>query len=267
MKQGGARTYAQTEIRKRLTAELVRLQERNSAYSLRSYARKLELSPSALSEILRGKRPLAVKTARRILERLCVAPHKSEKILASFASGRRSGAANEYRQLNMDYFHVVSDWYYFAILSLAETKDFRDDPSWIARRLGITPAQARTALERLERMEMLARGHDGILHPTGVQYATSSDIADLSIRKQHRQNLELAHRSLDRDAVDARDFSSMSMALDPALIPEAKNRIKKFRRELCAFLESGEKKEVYKMCIQLFPLTQTPIKENENESL
>lgn len=263
MKQGIARTHAQSEIRKLLTAEFAHLQVRNPAYSLRSFARKLELSPSALSEILRGKRPLTVKSARRILERLCIAPPKTENILASFSSGRRNVAANEFRQLNMDYFHVVSDWYYFAILSLAETKDFRDDPDWIARRLAITGAQARTALERLERMEMLARGGDGILRPTGVQYATSSDIADLSIRKQHRQNLELAHRSLDRDPVDGRDFSSMSMAIDPALIPEAKNRIKEFRRELCAFLESGEKKEVYRICIQLFPLSRTQLNQGE----
>lgn len=254
---------AHSEIQKLLAMELARLQGRNPAYSLRSFARKLDLAPSALSEILRGKRPLTAKSARRVLDRLCVAPDKARQVLAALSS--KSEAAREFQHLNMDHFHVISDWYYFAILSLAETKDFRGDADWIANRLGIPRGASKNALERLERLEMLARDDEGRLRPTGVQFATSSDIADLSVRKQHRQNLDLAHRSLDRDAVDGRDFSSMSMAIDPALIPEAKNRIKKFRRELCAFMESGEKKEVYRICIQLFPLTRTQANQGERK--
>jgi hypothetical protein len=46
------------------------------------------------------------------------------------------------------------------------------------------------------------------------------------------------------------------MAVDPALLPEAKDMIKKFRRRLSRFLESGKKKEVYTIAIQLFPVSR-----------
>ncbi|MNL23447.1 hypothetical protein D3C87_1448360 [compost metagenome] len=49
----------------------------------------------------------------------------------------------------------------------------------------------------------------------------------------------------------------MTMACDPADLPEAVKRIAAFRRELCEFLERNKKpKEVYQLSISLFPQTQ-----------
>ena len=46
------------------------------------------------------------------------------------------------------------------------------------------------------------------------------------------------------------------MAIDPENLGEAKNMIKSFRKRLSKKLESGNKKEVYKLAIQLFPLSR-----------
>jgi hypothetical protein len=40
-------------------------------------------------------------------------------------------------------------------------------------------------------------------------------------------------------------------------IKEAKDKIKKFRRELCDFLEDGNHDSVFQLCIQLYPLTHS----------
>lgn len=254
--------FEQKEIQNLLNEKLTEARLRNSSYSIRALAQKLGISASALSEILNGKRRISKKLAQRFAERLCLSPEENKRILGLFPSKQRNAPlettqSREMLQLNMDHFKIISDWYHFAILSLSETEDFRSDPDWIADRLNIKAKEAATALERLERLEMLERNDEGELVPTGTQYTTSDDIANLSLRKSHAQNLELARASLENDSVEARDFTAMTMAIDPSRLPEAKKMIRDFRNKLCAFLESGTKKEVYKLCIQTIPLTKT----------
>lgn len=248
-------------IQKLLTEKLLEARTKNPAYSLRAFAKRIGISPSMLSEVLSGKRNAAEDTARKIALRLHLSPEEAQKVLAPYTN-RRLGLSHPtssraaYTQLSMDQYWVISEWYHFAILSLAETDGFSSAPSWIARRLGIRLQEAKDALSRLERLELLERDSKGRLLPTGAQYATSDEVADVSIRKSHAQDLELARRSLDADEISQRDFVAITMAIDPRRLPSAKKMVREFRDRLCAHLESGKKTEVYKMCMNLFPLTK-----------
>lgn len=53
-----------------LAAKFDAMRARNPRFSLRSYARKLGISPGATTEILRGKRRISAKLAARFAERL-----------------------------------------------------------------------------------------------------------------------------------------------------------------------------------------------------
>ena len=247
----------QTELRRRLAEELMRIRAKNPAYSLRAFAKKVGVQPSALSELLNGKRGIAQKLALKIADNLLWEPEFREQIKIGMSRYHKADSSRAAVQLTMDNFHAISDWYHFAIISLAETQDFEDRPEWIAARLGISKTTAQYALERLERLGMLERGANGKLFSTGATYATSDEVASLALRKSHMQSLELARRSLEEDAIEARDFTAATMAIDPARLPEAKKMIRRFRAELCAFLEGGEKKEVMKLCVQLMPLSKT----------
>lgn len=89
------------------------------------------------------------------------------------------------------------------------------------------------------------------------RYITSDDIADLSLRKAHAQNLELARQSLENDDVSERDFTAITMAINPKRLPLAKQMIREFRDLLCASLQVGPKTQVHKFCMQLIPLTKS----------
>lgn len=253
----------QIEIRKILSSEITKAQAHNPSYSLRAFARKIGIQPSALSEILNGKRNVTRKMAARILDHLCVNPEQAQTLMSKLNNKRMASEAissrSEFVQVNMDHYHVISEWYYFAILSLAETKGFKVQPEWIARRLNISIPNTRIALKRLERLGLLKRNPKGHLVWAGVHFKTSNDVVNMSLRRSHYQNLELAKASLDKDEVSVRDFSSMTMAIDPKKIPEAKEMIKEFRRRLSDFMESGEKQEVYRICLQLFPLSKKEV--------
>lgn len=251
---------SQLALQQTLQTALTDAQTRNPAYSLRSFASKLGLSPSSLSEILNGKRRVSRKIALRVTERLCLPPEQKDALLGLFpqqGTGELPEASKVYTLLSADQFHIVSEWQHFAILSLAETKGFKGRASWIAERLGIKQSEAQTALDRLLRMGLLAVGKRGDVVSTGNEFTSSDDVTSSAVKRAHVKNLELAASSLDRDAVTARDFSAVTMAIDPAHLPVAKKMIREFQDRLSLFLETGNRTEVYKVCMQLFPLTQS----------
>lgn len=253
---------AQSAISNVLRQAFVEAQVRNPSYSLRAFARRLAISPSALSEIMAGKRRISRKIADRLTEKLCLEPRQRQAILTLFraggaAAGTEAGAAGgvEYELLDADKFAAIADWYHFGILSLMETKDFQSDPQWIAARLNIRLRESVAALERLERLGLIkkSRGKYGL---TKGRLTSSDGVRNLSLQRAHAANLALAQTSLAEDPVETRDFCATTMAIDPDKIPEAKQMIREFSDRLASFLEtSGKQTEVYKLCLQLFPLS------------
>lgn len=245
---------AQGQIRVVLKQHLDELQIKNPSYSLRAFAKKLQMSPSTISEILSGKRPVTNNLYDRICDALIIDP-QTRKNLIENTVGQDSEELDtfQYEQINMDQYHLIGEWYYFAILSLADTDDFVGEVEFVSKRLGLSKNITAEALQRLERLDLLVRDSNGNLTATGKQFNTSTDIANHSLRKHHHQNLTLASESLEQDKIDKRDFSFINMAIDPADIPSMKKDIQNFRRSFCKKYEKNQKKEVYKMCIQLFP--------------
>ncbi len=251
----------QVAIQKAMTQAFLESRSRNPAFSLRAFARKLSLSPSAVSEILKGKRRISRDMASRLIENLCLDPKESKAVLDLFpAQPGRDGSMPakteaEFLELSMDHFHMVSTWHHFAIHSLAETKGFKGEARWIAARLGLRQSEAQAALDRMERLGMMRRTARGTLVGAGGQYSTPDGVPSVALRKAHGDNLELARRSLEKDSVDERDFTSMTMAIDERKLPVAKKMIREFLDHLSGYLEAGDKTEVYKACFQMIPLT------------
>ncbi|OFZ22654.1 MAG: hypothetical protein A2202_01125 [Bdellovibrionales bacterium RIFOXYA1_FULL_36_14] len=239
----------QEEIIKKLSISFAEAKTRNPAFSLRAFARKMKLQPSAVSEILNGKRVITRKMGKKILDSLCVSPVEVDNILS------KKDKNNQQITLSLDYFKVISQWYYFAILSLAEIDDFKADARWISKRLNISLENAKQALEILLKLELLTL-HEGKVVVNSLQYTTPTDIANVSLKNHTIQTLELAKDSVINDPVEIRDFSTVTMAINLSKIPHAKKMIKNFRKKIAKLLETGKKEEVYKLSIQLFPLTR-----------
>ncbi|MBI3542017.1 MAG: TIGR02147 family protein [Deltaproteobacteria bacterium] len=238
-----------------LENEFARRRQANPAYSLRAFARQLELPPGRLSEILSDKRNVTRKVAEKIAERLGFDPAMREEFLGCVRRGPTDLVSDEHRQLSLDAYQAISDWHHYAILSLTELDDFEYDVGWIARRLGISTVDARAAVERLLRLE-LAEERDGTLARTQAKLLAGHDVSSPALRKRHERVLRDAIEALGDAPSSARDVTSVVVATDPAKIPEAKAMIRRFRRKLCAFLESGAKKEVYNLNVQLVPVTK-----------
>lgn len=256
-----------------LHAEFCKRREKNPAYSLRAFGKFLKISPSRLSEVLSDKRLMTSNQGARIAERLAYSPEMKKKFLECIEQSRgvtrgqvifeASIECREYRQMQMDSFHLIADWYHFAILSLMETRSFKSDVQWIARRLGISIMEARQAAVRLKRLGFLVEVN-GKWKAVSKDLATSNEVSSAALRKSHRQTLEQALTALEEVPLDQRDVTSISMAIDVNKLPAAKKMIQKFRRSLSVFLESGSQTEVYNLNVQLLPVTK-PVKKGDRK--
>lgn len=236
---------------------------KNPQYSLRALARRAGLSPAALSEILSGKRRVSTERAKSVLERLGAGLDKIDTIVSEI--DKDSAPSRKPYQLAIDQFYLISEWYNFAILSLAETEDFNDDPHWIATRLNIPVQNAKKSLERLERLGALKRNKKGQLVASGMQLSTPDEIANRGIRQQHLEILEKCKDSLEKDSIHQRDFLGVTMTLNPEDLVLAKKSLREFMVKFCARFEKGKKKEVYRLNLQFIPLTVLKEgKKNEN---
>lgn len=251
---------AQMAIQTKLNEAYADAKLRNPSYSLRAFSRKLGIGPSSVSEILSGKRKISKQMAEKILEKLDLLPDEFNSIIVLFEQDNDSKTSIQQKlkslELEMDIYKMISEWHHFAILSLAETKDFKSNVEWIAARLNLKLNDSKLAIERLERIGLIFRDKKGNIKISGASYTTSDEISNSALRRAHTENLELAKKSLEQDAISIRDFTSITMAIDLKKLPIAKKMIREFRDKISQYLESGKKSEVYKMCIQLIPLSE-----------
>ena len=249
-----------------LKTELGQRQERNSAYSLRAFARDLGTSAAVVSMIMQGKRAVTMDKAISYADRLKLSSEKRQMLLKAVTEDlhvrvdptiRRTRAMEEqmsYVQIQMDQFSIISDWWHFGLMNLVKLKNFKSDVTWMSDRLGITPKDCSEALERLQRLGLMDC-QDGKWIRTARPLETPTDVPSEVIRSFHRQNIRRALASIDDVEVEDRDITSIMIPTDKAKLAEAKRRIRLFRKEMAAFLGEVECDEVYSLNIQLFPQT------------
>jgi uncharacterized protein (TIGR02147 family) len=241
-----------------LEAEYLRRKQKNPAYSLRSFSRLLDLPSGRVSQLLSAKRNLTPALAKKIALRLSYDPARTSEFLAAVEGSRRKEMpppSGTYAPLDMDQFQTIADPLHFAILSLLETKDFQGTLKEVAQRLGVSPVEARAALDRLERLG-LAHTSPLIRLAKSPGLTTSHDVQSAALRLAHKKVLEETAAALEEVAVEIRDITSITMAIDPAKLPQAKQKLREFRRALSEFLETGAQTEVYRLNIQLVPVSK-----------
>ncbi|HEX4926261.1 MAG TPA: TIGR02147 family protein [Bdellovibrionales bacterium] len=255
-----------------LTNELLSRKRKNPAYSTRSFARDLGVSQSFLIQVLNKKRKLGGERAEAIAERLRLkpvqrklfvnlvrldlsdSPHSRDILQTEVEALLRRNPG--FSVLSEDRFNIVADWYYFAIVELTAVRGFRNDPEWIARKLGLSVPEVSEALERLKRVGLVAE-REGSLAKTEENYLFERDksaIPSAAIRRHHQQTLRLAGAALESQPVGEREYFTVTIPMDPKSISRAKSAIREFSEQLMAELQESQPRALYKLAIQFFRL-------------
>ncbi|MFZ4715079.1 MAG: DUF4423 domain-containing protein [Bacteriovoracaceae bacterium] len=240
----------------------------NQAYSLRCFAGKLEIAPSKLSEILNYKQGLSEKAALKIGKSLkynisemnhfiCTVRAHSSK---SPAIRKKFMQELETLKISNDDFEMVSNWYYFAILELVSFKDFKNDADWIAKKLGISSEEAERALTQLISQGFLKETRNGLKKSHTIYQATDG-IVSPAIRRINEQLIFKARQAIYEQSIEQRYLSTLTVGVNPEILPEVFEKIAEFRKELNQFMtghpkNQSKKTQVYSLTSQFFQLTK-----------
>lgn len=228
---------------------------KNPQYSLRSFARSLDIDSSTLSALLRQKRKLTVRTAKHLIEKLGIDdPEEVRNLLLGCFSDASTAQAAPCHELDLAMTEMMSTWEHFAILAVLDLTNFKATSKNISARLNLPFGLVVDCVQRLKILGIVNEDSNGSLVKSEKNLATPSNIPSQKIRQGHRQFIEKSIFALESAPVDCRDISGTTLAINPKNLKEAKQRIQKFRREIAEFLEVGNRESVYRLNIQLFPL-------------
>lgn len=255
------------DYRDLILAELEARRKRKSTYSARAFARDLGLTPAYLTHLFAHRRNLSEKRAAEILDTLNWDDSHREKFWLLYRIARAGDTSmrtqytsalreveliREPRTLDQDEFQVISQWYHFALVELIKTEGSHLNSQALADRLQISVDDVRSALDRLIRLNLIVKTESGFKAVN--DFYSAGGVPSEAMKQHHEQHLKLAQAALWQQAFGQRDFSGITVATDPELLPEASRMIQSFRRRLMRYLESGKKTQVYRLNVQLFKL-------------
>jgi uncharacterized protein (TIGR02147 family) len=234
-------------------------------------AKQLDLAPSALSELISGRRRLSPERASQVANKLGLESRESEYffLLAQLEQARdftikesilkRLQALkplSKIQALDLDAFKAISDWYHLAILHLCDQKNFVLTAKEASARLGISTFEAEAAIERLIRLDALTQDESGALVRAKNVFANSA-IPNEALRRFHRQTLEKAIASIDEQLPQEKFIGSETFAINASRIEEANEILEEcFSRMVQLFETDSNKTDVYHLGIQFFRLTR-----------
>jgi len=249
--------------------ELDRRKMINPTYSLRAFARDLQVAPSTLSEILNGKYGVSNKLINKFVSTLGLNREEADYLqLLTFRDNpwkqrRREETIRKIEKFKhlkqrvfLEKYQIIGQWYYVAILELTWLNDFRSDYLWIGQKLGLSPSVVERAVKKLLDLKLLVE-REGRWVASYEFFATENDIPSRALKEAHRQLLGMAERSLSEDEVDEREFQFLNLPYQREAMPEVKEFIRNFVQEFCekfAVKECGN--EVGSLTIQFFNITK-----------
>ncbi|MCB0420878.1 MAG: TIGR02147 family protein [Bdellovibrionales bacterium] len=263
------------DYREILINEFEQRQLNNRQYSLRAFARDLKLSPSRLSEILRGKQGLSRDRAKSVAKLLgydnkgqtyfcdLVALQHARSALEKEQAHKRLENQNHLDNIRIlrSEFQYISRWYDLALRRLTKVKGFQSDPKWIAHRLGITEIEVLNSLDRLKKSGTLSVKKGKFEAPDNI--ANKPDelppVSRLEMIEVFKGYFQKALKAGIEQPLDRRDHALHFFGLNYKQIPKLKEMIREFEDKIDALTyETSEYDAVFCYGSQLFCIEENP---------
>ncbi len=247
------------------------------------FARQVGLKdPSSITKIIQGQRDPGPQITRKLvryfrfsvrdaryfedlvrLRKVKDDPRLSVLILEKMGKTHPDAAL---RLLDDKTFALIANWYCLAIREMTRLESFVADPNWISSTLEfqVTPTEASRAIELLIEVGLLERKKNKLVIRDG-RFHTTNDISSEAIKRYHESMLDHAKTALRKFEPSRREFTSETLTLKAARIPEAKELIREFKSRFTALLEENSGDLTAQIQIQFFPLTRTKSGEALNQ--
>jgi uncharacterized protein (TIGR02147 family) len=254
-----------------LTTEYYKRMQKNPHYSLRSFARDLDVPASWLSEFLNSKKGMSLENAKKICQALSLSPADASMFTLSVrAHHSRSPQDRKTARAEIKAYKIVDAfkmkpadfvetgaWYHQTILELTEVEDFEHTEADIARRLRLPLPTIKRAVQSLQSAGVLVL-ENGKMKASFPETQSPMDTPSYAMRKYQEQILEKGATALHEQPLDAREFISVTFAFDAERVKAAKEALRKLHKQFTDefYVESDSKNSVYQLSLQFFRMDQ-----------
>lgn len=246
----------------KLNSEYKQRTLKNPGYSIRAYARDLNIDSSSLSSIMHGKRKIPNSKIEFIAAKICSTDSELKSFIKS--AGQEHVALKNIKSKNSIEpkhqvaeleFAKISDIKTYTLLSMLEIEGFKYDKSWMAKKLKLDVKTLDKKITDLLEIG-LVQEVNGTLVRTKKRTTTTDEVASKYIAKHHLDSLELAKQKYSELLPHERYFSTVTIPCDPESLAQVKKLIMEFEDKIGAFLRPKKKKDVFKLSIQFYQATE-----------
>lgn len=242
---------------------------RRPSYSMRAFARDLNLSPSSLNDFMKSRVGMSVGRIEKIAQSLNWSDSRKEHfcdlILSKYdkdAGVRKASAMRVRARLkgdaqsqSLDTFKSISEWYHLVILEVCEIRDFVT-PAGISKDLQIPVITATKAVKRLIKLGLLQETDRGLKPADSTNYYNSETPFE-AIRSFHSQVLGLAQKSLEVQAQQDRESQSLVFSMDEKEASAMHAEIRKAVMNIVGrYADNSTKNSIQMLSLQVFPILQ-----------
>ena len=178
--------------------EILSLKQRdNPHYSLRVFARDLDIHPGTLAKVISGERGLPVKNAEVVINKLKLTP--KERTLFLESSFRRNAKLDDIKLDPFDTrylvdesnYKVISEWEHFIVTDLFDIPDFQRTSNDVSFRLNIPLSRVEVVVENLLVSGILAKDEEGKIVNVQGTIKTTEDIKSQALKESHKETLKM----------------------------------------------------------------------------
>ena len=229
--------------------------KKNARYSLRSFARDLNISSGRLVSIMQKKELPGEVTLGKIFSNLSTAEDKKDKILKDLKRARFKPKDHSFEKvLDSSQVQQMGHWETWAIYTLMQRQDFDGTAEWLAQKTELNTDFV------TERLQVLV--HIGLVRLEDKKYSlkvgnvsSGSGIPSKVMREVHKQFIRRGIESIEDVDIQFRDISGITFCMEPEKMDEARTLIKEFRSKMAGLIRSETpKSELYQLSVQFYPL-------------
>ena len=254
--------------------ELQIRQKRRPQYSMRAFARDLEISPSFLCEFLAGRQGLSRARALWVAEKIKLSNEQSEHFWdllqsqfgqpqsakASALVRARDRSKNTKSHMNLAHFHLVADWYSFVLLELLGLGNGPKKLDEISEILNVPVVDLDAAVERLVSLGFLSLeiAEDGSsIYQVQTELTTVGDeVDDRAVQISHQECLRMHANAIDHKSFAERENLTASFSIRQAEWPALRREMVKALVDVIAKFgaSANPKDQVITLTMQMMTL-------------
>jgi uncharacterized protein (TIGR02147 family) len=249
------------------------LKKEKASFSFRYFSKTAGfLSPNFLKLVMEGQRNLSAQS----IEKFSIARKFNKKEADFFRNlvylnqsttleekkfyadlllkSRQFKKAHPLKKAQYEYY---TNWFTIPVRELVATKNFKEDPEWIAKQLipPIKASEAKKALQDLLDLKLIERNQEGKLVQTNVIITTGDEVDSTSVKAFHKEMIQKASESLDRYHYKKRDITCVTLGISQNNVDKLKEITSRFRKEILELAKEENTERVYQVNFQVFPLS------------